>query len=104
MELKLKSDYDKLNEAISTKLNKNMMKHYKDASYFLQDQQEYIDRYVWSMTGQNMYVDPYGTTPVANMRFSPDKDTRTLSFGFEDVFDESTKAGSKGYFNNILYG
>ena len=81
-----------------------MMASYKDTSYFLQDQQEYIDRYVWSMTSQNMYVDPYGTTPVANIRFEPDKDTRMMSFGFEDVFDESTQAGSKSYFNNILYG
>ena len=104
LESKLKSDHTKLNDAISTKTNKRMMKHYKDSAYFLQDQQEYIDRYVWSMTSQNMYVDPYGTTPVANMRFTPDKDTRGLSFGFEDMFDESTQAGSKAYFNNIIYG
>ena len=104
LESKLKSDHTKLNDAISTKTNKRMMKHYKDSAYFLQDQQDYIDRYVWSMTSQNMYVDPYGTTPVANMRFTPDKDTRGLSFGFEDMFDESTQAGSKAYFNNIIYG
>ena len=104
MKDKLREDYDKLNEAIQTKLDKSMMKHYKDSAYFLQDQQEYIDRYIWSMTSQNMYVDPYGTTPVANIRFTPDKDTRGLSFGFEDMFDESTQAGSKSYFNNILYG
>lgn len=104
MKDKLKEDYNKLNEAIQTKLDKSMMKHYRDSAYFLQDQQEYIDRYIWSMTSQNMYVDPYGTTPVANMRFTPDKDTRGLSFGFEDVFDESTQAGSKSYFNNIIYG
>ncbi len=104
MEEKLKSDLNKVDEAIVSKTNKSMMKHYKDAAYFLQDQQEYIDRYVWGMTAQNMYVDPYGTTPVANMRFNPDKDTRGLSFGFEDLFDESTLAGSKGYFNNIIYG
>ena len=104
MEERLKSDLNKVDEAIVSKTNKNMMKHYKDAAYFLQDQQEYIDRYVWGMTSQSMYVDPYGTTPVANIRFTPDKDTRMMSFGFEDVFDESTQAGSKGYFNNILYG
>ena len=81
-----------------------MMKHFTDSAYFLQDQQEHIDRYVWSMTSQNMYVDPYGTTPVANVRFTPDKDVRGLSFGFEDLFDENALAGSKGYFNNIIYG
>ena len=101
---KLISDYDKLNQAIIQKTNKKMMLSYKDTAYFLQDQQEYIDRYIWSMTSQNMYVDPYGTTPVANIRFKPDKDTRGLSFGFEDMFDESTQAGSKAYFNNIIYG
>lgn len=104
MELKLKSDYAKLNEAITAKLNKSMMKHYKDSAYFLQDQQVFIDRYIWSMTAQNMYVDPYGTTPVANMRFNPDKDTRKVSFGFEDMFNEDEVAGSKGYFENIIYG
>lgn len=78
--------------------------HVADSAYFLQDQQEYIDRYIWSMVSESMYVDPYGTTPVANIRFQPDKDTRGLSFGFEDMFDESKQAGSRGYFNNIIYG
>ncbi len=104
MEEKLNADKAKLNDAIIQKTNKKMMASYKDISYFLQDQQEYIDRYVWSMTSNSMYVDPYGTTPVANIRFEPDRDTRVMSFGFEDVFDESTQAGSKSYFNNILYG
>ena len=104
MEEKFNADKAKLNEAIIRKTNKKMMASYKDVSYFLQDQQDYIDRYVWSMTSNNMYVDPYGTTPVANIRFEPDKDTRTMSFGFEDVFDPNTQAGSKSYFNNILYG
>ena len=104
MEDKLRSDIEKLNKAVITKLDKSMMKHYKDTAYFLQDQQQYIDRYLWSMTSQNMYVDPYGTTPVANMRFTPDKDTRGLSFGFEELFNEDTLAGSKGYFDNIIYG
>lgn len=101
---KLEEDKSKLNDAIMSKIRKNFMKSYKDVAYFLQDQQEYIDRYVWGMTSQNMYVDPYGTTPVANMRFTPDKDTRVMSFGFEEMFDDSKMAGSKGYFNNILYG
>jgi DNA-binding ferritin-like protein len=104
MKEKLKEDYDKLNEAIDTKIDKNMMKHYMDTAYFLQDQQNQIDRYIWSMTSENMYVDPYGTTPVANIRFAPDKDTRMLSFGFEDMFDESRMAGSANYFNNIIDG
>lgn len=104
MENKLKEDTNRLSEKVTNKLNKNMMKHFTDSAYFLQDQQEHIDRYVWNMTEQQMYVDPYATTPVANIRFTPDKDTRMMSFGFEDVFDESTKAGSKGYFNNIIYG
>ena len=104
LEEKMRSDYEKLNEGIVTKLNKSMMKHYKDSAYFLQDQQEHIDRYIWSMTSQNMYVDPYGVTPVANMRFTPDKDTRMMSFGFEDLFSEDLLAGSKGYFNSIIYG
>ena len=101
---KLEADMAKVNEALASKANKSMMKHYKDSAYFLQDQQEFIDRYIWSMTSQNMYVDPYGTTPVANIRFEPDKDTRGMSFGFEDVFNENTQAGSRTYFNNILYG
>jgi hypothetical protein len=101
---KLLSDSTKVQDAIDSKYRKNFMKHYKDSAYFLQDQQEYIDRYLWSMTANNMYVDPYGTTPVANSRFTPDKRTRIMSFGFEDVFDESKQAGSKGYFNSILYG
>lgn len=101
---KLEEDRNRLNEAIQAKTQKSFMKHYKDTAYFLQDQQEYIDRYIWSMTAQNMYVDPYGTTPVANIRFTPDNDTRMLSFGFEDVFDESKLAGNRSYFNNILYG
>ena len=101
---KLEADMAKVNEALASKANKSMMKHYKDSAYFLQDQQEFIDRYIWSMTSQDMYVDPYGTTPVANIRFEPDKDTRGMSFGFEDVFSESTQAGSKAYFNNIIYG
>lgn len=104
MKAKLQADYDKLNVAIQSKTNKNFMKHYKDTAYFLQDQQEFIDRYIWNMTAESMYVDPYGTTPVANMRFTPDSDTRVMSFGFEDVFDENRQAGSRGYFNNILYG
>ena len=104
LENKLNEDMDNLSEKVTNKLNKNMMKHFTDSAYFLQDQQEHIDRYVWNMTDQQMYVDPYGTTPVAKIRFTPDKDTRMMSFGFEDVFDESTKAGSKGYFNNIIYG
>lgn len=104
MKAKFQEDIDKLNTAIDNKYRKNFMKHYKDTAYFLQDQQEYIDRYVWGMTAESMYVDPYGTTPVANIRFTPDKDTRGTSFGFEDMFDESTAAGSRGYFNNIIYG
>lgn len=104
MKAKFQEDIDKLNTAIDNKYRKNFMKHYKDTAYFLQDQQEYIDRYVWGMTAESMYVDPYGTTPVANIRFTPDRDTRGTSFGFEDMFDESTAAGSRGYFNNIIYG
>ena len=104
LEDKLQSTAADINAGV---LNANLQKtklHVADSAYFLQDQQEYIDRYVWSMVSDSMYVDPYGTTPVANIRFQPDKDTRGLSFGFEDVFDESKQAGSRGYFNNILYG
>lgn len=104
MKKKLEEDREKVSMAIDSKLNKNMMKHYKDTAYFLQDQQDQIDNYIWSMTAANMYVDPYGTTPVANIRFTPDQDTRGLSFGFEDMFDESMMAGSKSYFNSIIYG
>lgn len=104
MKAKFQEDIDKLNTAIDDKYRKNFIKHYKDTAYFLQDQQEYIDRYIWGMTAENMYVDPYGTTPVANIRFTPDKNTRGTSFGFEDVFDEGKMAGSKSYFNNIIYG
>ena len=101
---KFAEDKAKLDTLINNKYRKNFMKHYKDTAYFLQDQQEYIDRYVWGMTAESMYVDPYGTTPVANTRFTPDKDTRVMSFGFEDMFDESSSAGSRGYFNSIIYG
>lgn len=101
---KFVEDRLKLEEAITTKITKGFTKSYKDVAYFLQDQQEYIDRYLWGMTAQNMYVDPYGTTPVANIRFTPDKDTRVMSFGYEDVFDDSKMAGSKNYFNSIIYG
>ena len=101
---KFARDKAKLDTLIDNKYRKNFMKHYKDTAYFLQDQQEFIDRYVWGMTAQSMYVDPYGTTPVANTRFTPDKDTRVMSFGFEDMFDESSSAGSRGYFNSIIYG
>lgn len=101
---KFTEDRQKLEEAIASKITKGFMKSYKDTAYFLQDQQEYIDRYLWGMTAQNMYVDPYGTTPVANIRFTPDKDTRVMSFGYEDMFDDSKMAGSKNYFNSIIYG
>ena len=101
---KIKIDLEKVQSIVDSKYRKNFMKHYRDIAYFYNDQQEYIDRYIHGMTAENMYVDPYGTTPVANIRFSPDKDTRMMSFGFEDVFDESKQAGSKSYFNNILYG
>lgn len=104
LKTKLETDRAAVESAITNKYRKNFMKHYKDSAYFLQDQQEYIDRYLWSMTAQNMYVDPYGTTPVANIRFTPDKDTRLLLFGYEDVFSESTQAGSASYFKSILYG
>lgn len=104
MKKKLEDTLAKVNTAIDTKTNKRMMGHYKDSAYFLQDQQEQIDTYIWSMTAENMYVDPYGTTPVANIRFTPDKDTRLMSFGYEDMFNENKVAGSKNYFNNIIYG
>lgn len=101
---KLENDRIKVESVVENKYRKNFMKHYKDTAYFLQDQQEYIDMYLWGMTAQNMYVDPYGTTPVANIRFTPDKDTRMLVFGYEDMFDESKMAGSASYFKTILYG
>lgn len=101
---KLLEDRQSIDDALNSKYRKNFMKHYKDTAYFLQDQQEYIDRYLWGMTAQNMYVDPYGTTPVANIRFTPDEDTRMMAFGYEDIFDDSKMAGSDGYFKSILYG
>ena len=101
---KLTKDAEVINAAIVTNTIQKTRLHIADSAYFLQDQQEYIDRYIWSMVSDSMYVDPYGTTPVANIRFQPDKDTRMMNFGFEDVFDESKQAGSKGYFNNIIYG
>ena len=101
---KLIKDAEVINVAIVENTIQKTRLHIADSAYFLQDQQEYIDRYIWSMVSDSMYVDPYGTTPVANIRFQPDKDTRMMNFGFEDVFDESKQAGSKGYFNNIIYG
>lgn len=93
-----------LEEDIQDTIDMRMVSHMKDSQYFLNDQQEHIDTYIWSMVSQSMYVDPYGTTPVANIRFVPDEDTRVMEFGFEDVFDESALAGSKGYFRSIIYG
>ena len=101
---KLTKDAEVINAAVVTNTLQKTRLHIADSAYFLQDQQEYIDRYIWSMVSDSMYVDPYGTTPVANIRFQPDKDTRMMNFGFEDMFDESKQAGSKGYFNNIIYG
>ena len=101
---KLTKDAEIINGAIVENTIQKTRLHIADSAYFLQDQQEFIDRYMWSMVSDSMYVDPYGTTPVANLRFQPDKDTRVMSFGFEDMFDESKQAGSKGYFNNIIYG
>ena len=101
---KLTKDAEVINAAVVTNTLQKTRLHIADSAYFLQDQQEYIDRYIWGMVSDSMYVDPYGTTPVANLRFQPDKDTRIMSFGFEDMFDESKQAGSKGYFNNIIYG
>lgn len=101
---KLTKDAERINVAIVENTVQKTRLHIADSAYFLQDQQEFIDRYMWSMVSDSMYVDPYGTTPVANLRFQPDKDTRMMSFGFEDMFDESKQAGSKGYFNNIIYG
>ena len=89
---------------VENHVDKRMMGHYKDSAYFLNDQQEIIDQYVWGMTASNMYVDPYGTTPVANIRFVPDQDTRVMVWGFEDLFDSDGQAGGKGYFSRILYG
>lgn len=89
---------------VENHVDKRMMGHYKDSAYFLNDQQEIIDQYVWGMTASNMYVDPYGTTPVANIRFVPDDDTRMMEWGFEDLYDTENQAGGKGYFNRILYG
>lgn len=101
---KLTKDAERINVAVVENTIQKTRLHIADSAYFLQDQQEFIDRYMWSMVSDSMYVDPYGTTPVANLRFQPDKDTRMMSFGFEDMFDESKQAGSKGYFNNIIYG
>lgn len=101
---KLTKEAEVINVAIVENTIQKTRLHIADSAYFLQDQQEYIDRYIWSMVSDSMYVDPYGTTPVANIRFQPDKDTRVMNFGFEDMFDESKQAGSKGYFNNIIYG
>lgn len=100
---KLEQDRVRLDETLLKATQRKMMGSYKEVAYFLQDQQAVIDNYIWSMTAQNMYVDPYGTTPVANIRFKPDKDTRVMVFGFEDVFDESSMAGSPTYFSSMLY-
>ena len=100
---KLAEDMNKVDTVILKQTNKNFMKHYKDTEYFLNDQQLVIDRYLYSMTEENMYVDPYGTTPVANIRFTPDKKERSMSFGFEDLFNSDNQAGGSNYFNSMLY-
>jgi hypothetical protein len=100
---KLAEDLNKVDTIILNQTNKNFMKHYKDTEYFLNDQQLVIDRYLYSMTEENMYVDPYGTTPVANIRFTPDKKERSMSFGFEDLFNSDNQAGGNNYFKSMLY-
>jgi len=100
---KLNTDLGKINNVISKQTNKNFMKHYKDTEYFLNDQQLVIDRYLWEVTADNMYTDPYAVTPVANIRFSPDKRERKVVFGFEELFDYESQAGGNNYFKNILY-
>lgn len=100
---KLSEDLNKVDTIILKQTNKNFMKHYKDTEYFLNDQQMVIDRYLYSMTAENMYVDPYGTTPVANIRFTPDKKERSMSFGFEDLFNSDNQAGGSNYFKSMLY-
>lgn len=103
LKVKLHTDLDTVNEVILEKTNKNMIRSYKDAEYFLNDQQIAIDRYIWSMTSENMYVDPYATTPVANIRFKPDKKERSMTFGFEDMFNSENQAGGSNYFHSMLY-
>ena len=100
---KLASDLNKVDTIVLRQTDKNFMKHYKDTEYFLNDQQYVIDRYIYSMTEENMYVDPYGTTPVANIRFAPDKKERSMSFGFEDLFNSDNQAGGSNYFKSMLY-
>lgn len=100
---KLASDLNKVDTIVLRQTDKNFMKHYKDTEYFLNDQQLVIDRYLYSMTAENMYVDPYGTTPVANIRFTPDKKERSMSFGFEDLFNSDNQAGGSNYFKSMLY-
>ena len=100
---KLAEDMNKVDTVILKQTNKNFMKHYKDTEYFLNDQQMVIDNYLYSMTAENMYVDPYGTTPVANIRFTPDKKERSMSFGFEDLFNSDNQAGGSNYFKSMLY-
>lgn len=100
---KLASDLNKVDTIVLKQTDKNFMKHYKDTEYFLNDQQYVIDRYIYSMTEENMYVDPYGTTPVANIRFAPDKKERSMSFGFEDLFNSDNQAGGSSYFKSMLY-
>lgn len=95
---------EEIENAINSKYRKSFMKHYKDVAYMLNDQQSVVDNYLWGMSASSMYVDPYGTTPVANMRFIPDDDTRVMSFGFEDMFNYDEMAGGSGYTNKILYG
>ena len=100
---KLESDLSKVNTVIMKQTNKNFIKHYKDTEYMLNDQQESIDRYLASMTAENMYVDPYAVTPVANMRFTPDKNERKMTFGFEELFSYENQAGGSNYFKSMLY-
>lgn len=100
---KLASDLNKVDTVVLKQTDKNFIKHYKDTEYFLNDQQMIIDRYLYSMTEENMYVDPYAVTPVANIRFTPDKRERSVSFGFEDVFNSENQAGGSNYFKSMLY-
>ena len=103
----LKSQFEKdlatLESNADSLRRKNFIKHYKDTSAFLNDQQVVIDNYIWSMTSANMYVDPYATTPVASIRFTPDDEVRGLTFGFEDMFKYDNMGGGSNYFHNILY-
>jgi hypothetical protein len=107
--IKLKGELeDKLKEAKKTfehqiidENRRKMESAYADAEYIANQVDLVYSEYALQMSEQNMtdIYDPEGTIAM-NTRFRPQP---KYTFGFEDIFNEDTKAGSDMYVYNILW-